>query len=62
MKNKDRQAIPSYVTGGLTRREYAAIHVLAGLAVDPHPTNHKWTVDTVITIVDKLFEELDKKL
>ena len=55
----DTSDYPRY-SPGLTKREYAAIHIAAGImAVSEELIHPVW--EEAVKIADKLLEELDKK-
>lgn len=45
---------------GMTKREYAAIHILAGMVADPETDGETWMMKNAVIFADKLFERLDK--
>lgn len=62
MDNRHDPAHPvRKVCTGLTKREYAAIQIMAGLAADPNTTcNEQIAAKVAREWADALFDELDK--
>lgn len=64
MNNKDMPAMATSSNGmlqeGLTKREYAAIHIMAGFASHQDQGKPEDLVRHSLRCVDALFNELDK--
>lgn len=51
----------SYVSVGLTKREYMATKILSGLLSDSEVTNFEYEVSLAVSLTDKLLIELNRK-
>lgn len=66
IENKNKPAFPPNAgwehseAKGLTKREYAAIKIMAGLAADPNMTNAESSARVAVEFANALFTELEK--
>lgn len=58
--NLDKTAFPGSMSGGLSKREYAALHILTGICnrVDNRKMSEK--VDLAVRYADELFVRLEQ--
>lgn len=61
--NKDAHAFPVneyHDSNGLSKREYAVIHIMAAIASARYPYDRTRVLDDAIFLVDGLFDRLEK--
>lgn len=68
MENKNTAAMPAAMPHNeiilppmLTKKEYAAIHILAGMAIDGNPDHTQHYVANAIKLTNELFKQLENE-